>query len=54
MSPLETAAHPGYAQETAVEETLVTFDKLVTNELLLSYVKVGFLPNPSPLHCPSN
>ncbi|KAA8904544.1 Maf-like protein-domain-containing protein [Sphaerosporella brunnea] len=39
MTPLETAVHPGYAMEHHVEETLVTFDKSVTDDLLLSYVK---------------
>ncbi|KAH0565812.1 hypothetical protein GP486_000804 [Trichoglossum hirsutum] len=39
MTPLESAVAPGYAMETAVEETVVTFDKMVTDELILAYVK---------------
>ncbi|KAI9837096.1 MAG: hypothetical protein M1819_000747 [Sarea resinae] len=39
MTPLESARDPGYALETAVEETTVTFDKAVTNELIIAYVK---------------
>jgi len=39
MSPLETLAHPGYALESHVEETVVVFDKMVTDELLMAYVK---------------
>ena len=39
MSPLESARDPGYALETAVEETRVEFDKLATDELLLAYVR---------------
>jgi septum formation protein len=46
MTPLEEAQHPGYAQETHVEETVVTFDKSVTDELLMSYVKVTNTPSP--------
>jgi septum formation protein len=39
MSPLESARDPGYALETAVEETAVKFDPSITDELLLAYVK---------------
>jgi len=39
MAPLESARDPGYAMETAVEETLVRFDKDVTDEMILAYVK---------------
>lgn len=39
MVPLESARDPGYALETAVEETKVWFDSAVTDELLLAYVK---------------
>ena len=39
MAPLESARDPGYAIETAVEETAVTFDSAVTDELLVAYVK---------------
>lgn len=35
MAPLESARDPGYAQETAVEETTVRFDKDVTDEMIL-------------------
>ncbi|PUU83153.1 Maf-like protein, partial [Tuber borchii] len=39
MAPLETLVHPGYAQENHVEETIVTFDPMVTDDLLEAYVK---------------
>lgn len=39
MAPLESARDPGYALETAVEETSVKFDKTITDDLLLAYVK---------------
>lgn len=39
MAPLDSARDPGYALETAVEETSVKFDPNVTDELLLAYVK---------------
>ncbi|KAF8254162.1 Maf-like protein, partial [Wilcoxina mikolae CBS 423.85] len=39
MSPAETLAYPGYCMDHHVEETLVTFDKSVTDELLVSYVR---------------
>lgn len=39
MAPLEEARDPGYALETMVEETVVVFDKDVTDELILAYVK---------------
>jgi len=41
MTPLEDAAHPGYAMDNHVEETIVHFDKTVTDALLMSYVKTG-------------
>ena len=39
MVPLASARDPGYALETAVEETSVKFDSTITDELLLAYVK---------------
>jgi septum formation protein len=39
MAPLQSVREPGYALETAVEETIVKFDPSVTDELLLAYVK---------------
>lgn len=39
MSPLETVVHPGYAQEYHIEETIVEFDKMVTDDLLAAYVR---------------
>ncbi|KAL9115785.1 MAG: hypothetical protein Q9227_000153 [Pyrenula ochraceoflavens] len=39
MTPLESARDPGYALETAVEETGVLFDREVTDELLVAYVR---------------
>ncbi|OJJ45665.1 hypothetical protein ASPZODRAFT_159942 [Penicilliopsis zonata CBS 506.65] len=39
MVPLASARQPGYALESAVEETAVTFDGEVTDELILAYVK---------------
>ena len=39
VTPLESARDPGYAIETATEETTVKFDTEVTDELLLAYVK---------------
>ena len=39
MVPLESARDPGYALETAVEETKVQFDPTITDELLMAYVK---------------
>jgi septum formation protein len=44
MSPSEELAYPGYSMDHHVEETVVTFDKTVTDELLVSYVKVRFPP----------
>ncbi|TGZ82673.1 putative Maf-like protein C3G6.03c, partial [Ascodesmis nigricans] len=41
MAPLEDMQHPGYAIETAVEETEVTFDRMVTDDLLKAYVEMG-------------
>ncbi|OQV04432.1 hypothetical protein CLAIMM_09315 [Cladophialophora immunda] len=39
VTPLESARDPGYAIETATEETTVKFDSEVTDELLLAYVR---------------
>lgn len=39
MTPLESARDPGYALETAVEETGVKFDGGVSDELIVAYVK---------------
>ncbi|KAL4934460.1 nucleotide diphosphatase [Aspergillus undulatus] len=39
MSPLNSARDPGYAIETAIEETSVRFDASITDELILAYVR---------------
>ena len=39
MVPLESARDPGYALETATEETSVKFASDITDELLMAYVK---------------
>ncbi|KAK8163882.1 septum formation protein Maf [Phyllosticta citrichinensis] len=39
MSPLESARDPGYAMKTHVEDTVVQFDKSVTDDLILAYVR---------------
>lgn len=39
MAPLASARQPGYAMETAIEETTVRFDGEVTDELILAYVR---------------
>ena len=39
VMPLESARDPGYAIETATEQTTVKFDTEVTDELLLAYVR---------------
>ena len=39
IAPLESAADPGYAIESHVEETMVKFDDTVTDELIVSYVR---------------
>lgn len=39
MAPLASARPPGYTLETHVEETTVRFDRTVTDDLLLAYVK---------------
>ncbi|KAL1979280.1 hypothetical protein VTN96DRAFT_6321 [Rasamsonia emersonii] len=39
MVPLASARQPGYALETAVEETEVRFDSEVTDDLILAYVR---------------
>ena len=39
MMPLASGRSPGYAIETATEETVVRFDREVTDELLLAYVR---------------
>ncbi|KAF3932800.1 hypothetical protein ABW19_dt0207864 [Dactylella cylindrospora] len=41
MSPLPDGRAPGYAIETIVEETVVKFDKNVTDDLIESYVRTG-------------
>ncbi|KAL4766556.1 nucleotide diphosphatase [Aspergillus foveolatus] len=39
MAPLNSARDPGYAIETAIEETEVRFDGGLTDELILAYVR---------------
>ncbi len=39
MAPLASAREPGYALETAVEETRVVFDARASDELVLAYVR---------------
>ena len=39
MAPLESARDPGYALRTTLEETVVAFDKELTDDVLLAYVK---------------
>lgn len=39
MAPLASARDPGYAVETAIEETAVKFDAGVTDESILAYVR---------------
>ncbi|KAL3425061.1 Maf-like protein C3G6.03c [Phlyctema vagabunda] len=39
MAPREDARHPGYNEETAVEETKVWFDKDITDDFIAAYVK---------------
>lgn len=39
MMPLASARDPGYALETGTEETVVRFDREVTDELLMAYVR---------------
>lgn len=39
MAPLASARDPGYALETAVEETGVKFDAAVSDELIVAYVR---------------
>ncbi|KAL4909868.1 hypothetical protein BDW74DRAFT_45049 [Aspergillus multicolor] len=39
MAPLSSARDPGYAMETAIEETEVRFDPDVTDEVILAYVR---------------
>ncbi|KAK6539295.1 hypothetical protein TWF694_009528 [Orbilia ellipsospora] len=41
MSPTPDGRSPGYLMETHVEETVVKFDKNVTDELIESYVRTG-------------
>ena len=41
MSPTEDGLAPGYHMESHTEETIVKFDKQVTDELIESYVKTG-------------
>lgn len=39
MAPLASARQPGYAMETAIEETAVKFDGGVSDEVIVAYVK---------------
>lgn len=39
VAPLESARDPGYAIERGYEETIVKFDKNITDELLVAYVR---------------
>ncbi|KAL4951525.1 Maf-like protein-domain-containing protein [Aspergillus filifer] len=39
MAPLNSARDPGYAIETAIEETTVRFDPTVSDEVILAYVR---------------
>ncbi|OJD35351.1 septum formation protein [Diplodia corticola] len=39
MRPLESARDPGYAMKTHVEDTTVKFDKSITDELIVAYVR---------------
>ncbi|KAH3076470.1 hypothetical protein KXW78_003436 [Aspergillus fumigatus] len=39
MAPLESARQPGYALETHIEETDVVFDRDVTDDLIVAYVR---------------
>ena len=39
MAPLESAREPGYAIQSTVEETVVCFDRELTDDMLLAYVK---------------
>ncbi|VVT56153.1 uncharacterized protein SAPINGB_P004864 [Magnusiomyces paraingens] len=39
--PLEVPITPGYALETYIEESIVNFDKTISNEFLQSYVDSG-------------
>lgn len=39
MAPLASARQPGYAMETAIEETAVKFDSGVSDEVIVAYVK---------------
>ncbi|KAL4970362.1 nucleotide diphosphatase [Aspergillus stella-maris] len=39
MAPLNSARDPGYAIETAIEETTVKFDPTVSDEVILAYVR---------------
>jgi septum formation protein len=39
MAPLESARLPGYAMESHVEETDVTFDGTVSDEMIMAYVR---------------
>lgn len=40
MAPREDCVHPGYTIASHVEETIVKFDQLATNDLIESYVNV--------------
>lgn len=41
MIPYEEPISPGYALETYIEETVVKFDKAVTDEMFKSYIESG-------------
>ncbi|RDW87736.1 acetylserotonin methytransferase-like protein-like protein [Coleophoma crateriformis] len=39
IAPRDDARHPGYNEETTVEETKVFFDQTISDDLILAYVK---------------
>ena len=41
MAPRADCTHPGYTLASHVEETIVKFDSMVTDELIESYVNVS-------------
>ena len=43
MAPREDCVHPGYTLASHVEETIVKFDQLVTDDLIESYINVRIL-----------
>ena len=44
MAPRADCTHPGYTLASHVEETIVKFDPMVTDDLVESYVNVSTLP----------